>query len=259
MQFFRNNWIYIIIAFAVVLLGGIGYVTYSRLQEIAQRDVVVVPPATQTSPSPTGMAETNEVELTFQITPIPGEQLSCLELVATPLEGNVPLTVSFSGVAQELADEGVTFTFDFGDESSQTVEAAVTTDDGIVSEDMSHTYTEPGVFTATLLVESASGLVTSESCALTITAGGLAQEPLGGTDESTPVAQLLPTDTPVPSPTRIATPTRPATPTPTIDELEEDEDENVPVPDVPEAGGFLPTALAAIGGLAIIVLAFAIL
>jgi len=228
MQFFRNNWIYIAIAFAVMLLAGIGYITYARLNELTVQDAT---PAL--TPTPTEAADTNEVELTFQITPPAGEELSCLELVATPLKGNVPLSVSFSGVAQELTDEEVSFTFDFGDESSQTVETAVTTSDGIVSQDITHTYTEPGEFTALLTVESTSGTVTSESCSIDIAAGGLAQVPIGGPSESTSVAQLLSTDTPVP--------------------------EDVPVPDIPEAGGFLPTALAALGGLAIILLAFAIL
>ncbi|MCR4263205.1 MAG: PKD domain-containing protein [Candidatus Roizmanbacteria bacterium] len=250
MQFFKNNWIYIVIAFAVVLLGGIGYITYSRLNQLTLRDTTTPPSPVPEVPLPTDSVDTNKVELTFQITPPPGEELSCLELVATPLEGNVPLSVSFSGVAQELTNEEVSFTFDFGDETSQTVDAAVATTDGIVSQDITHTYTDPGEFTAVLTVQSVSGTVTSESCTLDIAAGGLAEEPIGGPSESTSVAQLLPTDTPVPSPTRSLT----RTPTPTPDDSEE-----VPVPDVPEAGGFLPTALAALGGLAIILLAFAVL
>jgi PKD repeat protein len=66
---------------------------------------------------------------------------------AVPRAGEVPLTVEFSGESSTDADgDPLTYRWDFGDGSAPSTAARV-----------SHTYTQPGTFTATLEVSDGSG------------------------------------------------------------------------------------------------------
>jgi PKD repeat protein len=302
MTFFKNNWIFIVVAFAAVFLIGIGYVTYTRLNQISLKETAL---ETKPSSEPTPHEESvNEVELSFQITPteLQVNGLECIELVATPLDGPAPLTVSFTGLAGDTSNS-MSFQFDFGDNTNETIEKEITSDNGVVTQLTTHTYTDDGTYEAALTVLSENGEETSSACTISISVGETTGQPSAPTQipvqptliaraqtptvapTRTPSLSPVPTTgigglNPSPAPTSIITPTitptlsKTPTPSPTVvktltltptsyttqtSSSSPAPTRTVAVPNVPEAGSFLPTVLAGIGGLAIIILAFAML
>ena len=253
MNFLKHYWIYIVVAFSVVFLAGVGYLTYTRLNQLSLPE----PETPELEPT---QELANEVEVEFEISPpvSRAEGLSCIELVATPLEGSVPMTVSFTGLASDSSDT-ITFAFDFGDETSQSVEADIISESGTVTQLITHTYTKPGSYTASLAVSSVNDEQTSSACTITINAGGLAVSSPTPQISPTLIAQIL-SPTPIP-PTGVST-LPPATPTtlPTASPTRAPSPTNdIEVPQVPQAGSFLPTSLLLVGGIFIVILAFVLI
>lgn len=259
----RSHGIYFLIGFTLIVLTGIGYFTWQRLQEL-QQPAPLPPVAQEQTPRPEGPS----AELSFSLagSPTPGlatEQTTqtlptCLSLTASPRDGTVPLTVLFTGQAVEKSATVLLFHFDFGDDTSQTVERLVTAPDGTETQTINHTYTEPGNYTASLIVENDNG-TKSTACTAKLQIGGLAQSGEGATTPvtGTPTTSLLaqaPTKTPIPTKVASPTPTKISTPTPTKKPTPTSTFQEPFAPDVPKAGGFLPTVLAAVAGLAIIAL-----
>lgn len=270
-NFLRGHWMYILLGFLIVLVAGMGYLTYSRLQQLNKPPEITIQPF----PTLTSAPSTSTAELSFSLTnPTPPgtEAPVCIDLTATPARGTAPQTVAFSGTA--LAADGtttLTFNFTFGDNAKQSVDRQTTSADNTETQQISHTYTIPGSYTATLIVEDENG-VASDQCETQVQIGGLAQA-----ISTTPAAGLTPgvggptqppqlnttptavasslTGTPAPTlialttvaPTRIPTPTLIAgAPTPT----------SIPAPNIPQSGGFFPTVLTGLAGIALIVLPF---
>jgi len=79
-------------------------------------------------------------------------------ITATPLQGRAPLTVTFDGSGSKAAGGAqiVSYSWDFGDGSKAT---------GMI---LSHTYTNPGTYTAYLSVKDSAGL--SGTATVTISA-----------------------------------------------------------------------------------------
>lgn len=248
-HFLKLHWLYIVIGFLVVVLTGIG-ITIVRELRFRQEDVLIPAPVPEVivteapSPSPTPMEE--------EITVPPGsetDKLRCVDLLAEPSSGTVPFTASFSATAQDPQARSVLFHFSFGDDTEQSIEKNVTALDGIVIQYIQHTYTEPGLYTAAVALENERGDIAEESCTTTIQAGGIARTEeiatpsaggsTGGLTIATPSATTTVVSlTPTSSPSATVTPT-------TI----------VAVPEIPEAGGFLPTIFAGLGGILIVVVA----
>jgi PKD repeat protein len=79
-------------------------------------------------------------------------QAPIAQLLATPIEGNPPLTVNFNGSASADPDAGdsiASYTFSFGDGSPDVTQSSPT---------ISHVYTHGGGFFATLTVKDSHGL-----------------------------------------------------------------------------------------------------
>jgi PKD repeat protein len=73
-------------------------------------------------------------------------------------EGGVPLAVSFTGTASDPEGEALTYAWDFGDGSA-----------GATTANATHTYTEPGTYTARLTVTDAGGLTASDTVTIRAT------------------------------------------------------------------------------------------
>ena len=200
--------------------------------------IVQVPTPTPTTvvtstPTPTTVTPTIPVN-TPTPTPTTGQNPPpvCEALSISPSSGTAPLTVEFIGTGSD--NTAVTrFEFTYGDGEVQTIEKDVATRGSV---EVSHTYTKVGTFTATLKVHDQKGLWSSSSdaCSKTITTSG-SEPTVTPTPTGTQVGGLSPTNTPIP--TKVST----ASATPAA-------------PDVPVAGGIVPTIGVALGGLAIIVL-----
>ena len=90
--------------------------------------------------------------------PPPGNQPPVANFTATPSSGPAPLAVGFNGAGSLDADGTITlYTWDFGDGTSQTGVSA------------SHTYSQPGTYTARLTVKDDDGDTGSATTALTAT------------------------------------------------------------------------------------------
>jgi len=249
-HFLKLHWLYILIGFLVVVLAGIGITIFRELR-LRQEDVLLPAPEPEVtvteapSPSPTPPAEE---EISAPSTGTETEKLQCIDLVAEPSSGSVPFTASFSATAKDPQARSVLFHFFFGDDTEQSIEKNVTALDGIAVQYIQHTYTEPGLYTAGVTLENELGDIAEESCTTTIQAGGIARTEematssagaTGGLTVATPSATLA-----VVSLTPTATLSIAVTPTAAV-----------AVPDIPEAGGFLPTVFAGLGGIFIVVIA----
>jgi cytochrome c len=71
---------------------------------------------------------------------------------ADPTEGGVPLAVAFTGEASDPEGGALTYEWDFGDGSPDAT-----------TQNASHTYAEPGTYTATFTVTDAGGLTASDT------------------------------------------------------------------------------------------------
>ena len=141
------------------------------------------------------------------------------------------------------------FDFVFGDDTEQTIEKVSSSNKTTETQSINHTYTKSGNFTASVLIPDDTGKTTDpeQLCQVDVAVGGLLARgpttvptiPPQPTIKATPTLQAsAPTD----SPTRIPTTAPVATDTP------------IPVPKLPESGAFIPTALAVVGGAAVILL-----
>ena len=84
------------------------------------------------------------------------------KLVATPNQGNPPLTVAFDGstsVDPDVGDSVASYTFSFGDGSPDVTQSSPT---------ISHTYKHGGQFFATLTVKDSHGLVSANTASAEI-------------------------------------------------------------------------------------------
>jgi PKD repeat protein len=84
------------------------------------------------------------------------------KLTATPVEGNPPLTVNFSGAASVDPDAGdsvASYTFSFGDGSPDVTQSTPT---------ISHVYKHGGTFVATLTVKDSHGLKSANTASVDI-------------------------------------------------------------------------------------------
>lgn len=99
----------------------------------------------------------------------PANRAPLAVLAATPESGDAPLDVSLNGSGSSDPDAGdrvVSYSFNFGDGSTEVTQA---------SPSISHTYTEPGSYTAKLKVVDTSGLPSVEVSKL-ITVNEVVQE-----------------------------------------------------------------------------------
>jgi cytochrome c len=89
---------------------------------------------------------------------------------ATPVKGGVPLPVEFTGEATDPDGDTLTYEWDFGDGSAKAT-----------TQNASHTYDEPGTYTATFTARDAGGLTASDS--VTVEATDCPAEPPEPSDE----------------------------------------------------------------------------
>ncbi len=170
----------------------------------------------------------------------------CTGLSASPTSGRTPLTVHFIASGTDLNGTLKKFEFNYGDGQIQQIEKKMG-DSG--SLEIDHTYTAAGQFTAVLRIQdnNDSWSAPSSLCQLPITttgssvlavSDGIGQPNLTPTVTPTPTVKVTGTITPTrtPTPTKVAS----ASATP------------VTAPDVPVAGGFLPTLLVGLGGFLIL-------
>lgn len=230
-EIFQKYWLYLLLVFVTLFLALLSLITVVKLKQIQpvaptvpQRVPQAAEPVTTAAPIPSKTC----APLSFSLEVKASESASlaslentppeCTALSATPSEGTVPLTVKFTGGGEDKDGKVATFEFSFGDGSEQVIEKKTATARSIETQDISHTYTKAGNYTASLKVKDENGASSplSESCQVIIAVGG----PLGAPGESTPEA----TET------------------------------AIPLPEVPEAGGFLPTILTILGGGIIILL-----
>ena len=248
-SFVKNNWVYIFIGFALVLVIGLGFLVYQRMQELNS-----------------GKTSTEEkTELSFSLEQKQPGSVECLELSATPQKGSAPLTVSFVGRAQGTQGDTLFFSYVFGDNTTLEVERLITSTDGVETQAISHTYTTPGSYTAELTLSASDTVSTPCSTIIAVTGvsenidtGSTALSPTPTTTVLAKGATLTPTKpTPSPTVTSIKTPTPTRAVVPTLEKTSADTDNNeTAVPEIPKAGGFLPTVILTAGGIAVLLLAF---
>jgi PKD repeat protein len=84
--------------------------------------------------------------------------MTCVSLKATPIAGMAPLKVDFTGAGTATGQTITGYTFNFGDNTSATS----------ASPTLSHTYTAPGNFTATLQVKGSTGQTSAPAAACSV-------------------------------------------------------------------------------------------
>lgn len=206
--------------------------------------IAQAPTEAPTQPPPTMPPANTPTQI---VSTTPNQLPLCTGLSASPTSGKIPLTVLFIGSGTDLDGTLQKFEFNYGDGQEQTIAKNVG-DTGNI--EISHTYTQSGGFTASLrLVDNSGGLsAPTELCRVAIiTTGG---KVAGETTENIGQPNLTPTVTPTPTVkiTGTVTPTR--TPTPT--KVASASATPVTAPNVPTAGGILPTLIVGIGGLLIL-------
>jgi len=124
-----------------------------------------VPPAATPTPKPTPKpTPVPTPKPTPAPTPTPKPNvatLACTSLTATPLSGQQPVKITFTGVGTAANQTISEYIFDFGDNTTLAQASPV----------LSHTYTNSGNFTATLKVKGSAGKTTSviPACSVTVT------------------------------------------------------------------------------------------
>jgi PKD repeat protein len=78
---------------------------------------------------------------------------------ATPINGSVPLTVSFTGFGTDIDGKLVSYSWDFGDGSTSSQQSP------------SHTYSSAGSYTASLTVTDGQGAASSTSLTISVSGG----------------------------------------------------------------------------------------
>lgn len=166
----------------------------------------------------------------------------CQALSASPNSGTAPLTVHFVASAQDLDGSIKKFEFNYGDGKSQTIEKNIGSKGSL---EIDHTYTSGGSFTATLKVQDNTNAWSNpvESCQQIITVEDNSSSALS--KNSTQIGGPSVLGSAVLATTSAATPTKNPQATATATAI---------LPNIPTAGGFLPTILVGLGGMLIIFL-----
>lgn len=122
------------------------------------------PTPTSTSPQPTATP-------TPTPTSQPNERPECLGLSVNPSRGGAALDVNFTGSGSDFDGKIMAFEFNFGDGQKEVAEKDV---GGSGSHSLSHTFSQPGIFQASLRVRDNNGEFseTEESCKARITVEG---------------------------------------------------------------------------------------
>jgi PKD repeat protein len=255
----------ILLGLIVVLLAMViifAYMIYNRMKAPVQ--------PTETTPISESEKKTEESELSFSLnensttTKSDKPTIACLDLAAEPSSGTPPVTVTFTGIAQNNTPNSLFFVFNTGRANTTKSIESKPTADGIQFESYVYTYNQPGNYTATLTIKSEDQEYTSQDCEVSLAIGSSTTakttvnptNAVGGPTTTTP-AKLAQAGTVTPTivrttPTKI--PSSKLSPTTKINKTPTPVN-NVPLPDVPKAGGLLPTLVAGLGGLAVVLLA----
>lgn len=238
MEFFKKNWLVILVGCLSALLGVLTLLTVVKLKKVTPIAPTVPKKPEAAIPACT---LTFKLSLAFLPSPTPTETLIaaaeetnkapvCHELSALPLLGETPLLVTFTGRGVDLDGKITAFEFSFGDGELKMVEKDT---EGQASHSLDYTYASPGTYLASLRVRDDNGLWsdTPESCQVKIDA----QKKVVGGEEVTPTPKEI-----AQAPTITEAPTATSTP--------------IPVPEVPEAGIALPTVLTILSGVLLILL-----
>lgn len=133
------------------------------------------------TPSPTALpASVTPAPPTPTPSPTPQLSVACLDLKASTVTGNAPLSVTFTGRGQAAGQSISQYQFDFGNNDGVSGSSSV----------VNYTYAQPGTYQATLKVKgSLSGQSgETEACSVTIRVTGTAAQPTNVTP--TPKPQL---------------------------------------------------------------------
>jgi len=151
-------------------------------------------PRPTTTPTP-GPSNTPTPEPSATPTPEPPGQSYCDYLRATPISGQVPLTVNFTGKGHDT-EKVKGYRFTFGDGEKEEFLESFTSDH---LQTASHTYDDSGTFTAKLeILDNGDHWRTTDQCKAMVTVTG------GVTVAPTRTAQVNPTT--VPQPTEVLLP-----------------------------------------------------
>ena len=122
--------------------------------------------------------------LEIQVEDPPGNQAPTVEALADPASGPAPLRVRLSSAPRDMEDgRNLLVTWNFGDNTSGG------------GEEVSHTYTAPGTYTATVTVRDTGGLTATDTVQIQVTGPsgqsgpGVAAPPLTG---GSPLATVAP-------------------------------------------------------------------
>lgn len=264
MEYFKKNWLVILIGCLSAVLGVLTLLTVVKLKKttpvapsVPQKKPEAITqactltfrltlketptPTASPSPSPTGLLTPTPTEETLPtatpsatptITPTskPNEPPICTGLSASPTSGKAPLTVALTGNGVDLDGKITAFEFMFGDGETKIVEKDV---EGPASHSLEHPY-PAGSYWASLRIKDNNNVWSEipESCKVKIE---VEESAVGGQESSpTPGGPSL-----TPTPTKTL---KEITQTPTATSTA------IPVPEVPEAGIALPTILTIISG-----------
>lgn len=263
MQSLKNYGLYIIVGLISVVLAGVALITLLKVK--LPQQIPFINPEAQPTTAPTSIPivqeqspapqpeETAEFSFSIEGGENGGEVQTnlpplCVDLSGNPISGSAPLTVDFTGSGQDQDEKIAFFEFDFGDGKKQVVEKTDAVTQQLTVQEISHTYTKAGTYTATLKVIDNSDAESTipDICRLEISASGGG---IGGLEQQVTIA---PTNTPIP--TKIPTSTPTSTPRP-VQTSQPTQEASVPAPYLPEAGGFLPTVIGAGAAISVILLA----
>ena len=115
-----------------------------------------------------------------------GAVVSCTNFTADVASGNSPLTVTFTTVGTSATDTISQIALTYGDGATDTVASGSGIGTGDINNQISHTYSSNGIFTANATLTTAGGSTSDPTtCKQTITVGAIASP--------TPVQKLPPT------------------------------------------------------------------
>jgi hypothetical protein len=269
-SFLKSSGIYLFIGFIVVVVAGISFLVYQRLQ------VVNTPQEVTQEPT----QENAELSFSLEGSPAPAlsKTLTCTDLSSTVSDKDQK-TITFTAKIQAVPQSTVSYLFTFEGSKDGYLDKEILAENGQDTLTITNTFPKPGTYDVELSMIDDNGNM-SNTCKTQVTVvsegienqiptvTGTTQIALVPTGTTTPInslsptkQQVTPTKQPSPTPTskpsvtptgtQQATTSLSTTPYPTTAE-----DESIPVPDVPEAGGFAPTIVATLGGSGIILLAF---
>lgn len=126
------------------------------------------PPATSNPPSGGGA-------------PASTISVGCTSFIAQPTSGNPPLATTFTTVASSSNDTIAQLAINYGDGSTDTIASGSGIGTGSLNNQITHTYSNNGVFTAQATVTTSGGATNpSGTCKTTVTVGSAAATLAGG-------------------------------------------------------------------------------